>query len=63
MTARLTLAAGEWEAALLPEQGGAFASLRHAGRDLLVPVPLAGAALGLVVGVPTVQWYLGVALA
>ncbi|MBW8270175.1 aldose epimerase family protein [Caldovatus aquaticus] len=39
MSAALGLAAGAWEAALLPAQGAAFARLRHRGRDLLVPVP------------------------
>jgi aldose 1-epimerase len=34
----LRLAAAGWEAVLLPEQGAAFASLTHAGRDILVPV-------------------------
>jgi aldose 1-epimerase len=34
----LTLAAADWEAVLLPDQGAAFASLTHAGRDILVPV-------------------------
>jgi aldose 1-epimerase len=36
---RLTLRAGAWEAVILPAQGAALAALRHAGRDILVPVP------------------------
>lgn len=35
----LRLAAGEWQAALLPESGATFTRLAHAGRDLLVPIP------------------------
>ncbi|WP_270933190.1 aldose epimerase family protein [Falsiroseomonas oryzae] len=35
----ITLRAVGAEAVILPEQGAAFAALRHAGRDLLVPVP------------------------
>jgi aldose 1-epimerase len=34
----LKLAAADWEAVLLPDQGAAFAGLTHAGRDILVPV-------------------------
>ncbi len=36
---QLTLHAGAWEAVLLPMQGAAFAALRHAGRDVLAPIP------------------------
>ena len=36
----ITLAAAEWEARLLPEQGGAVAALSWRGRDVLVPLPL-----------------------
>lgn len=39
MSASLSLAAGDWEAVLLPAQGAAFAALRHRGRDLIAPVP------------------------
>jgi aldose 1-epimerase len=46
LSAFLTLAAGAWEAVLLPAQGAAFAALRHAGRDLIVPVPPAAEPLG-----------------
>jgi aldose 1-epimerase len=35
----LRLAAGDWEAELLPAQGATFAALRHRGRDLIVPIP------------------------
>jgi aldose 1-epimerase len=37
--APLTLRAGDWQARLLPAQGAAFAALRLAGRDLIVPIP------------------------
>jgi aldose 1-epimerase len=46
LSAFLTLAAGAWEAVLLPAQGAAFAALRHAGRDLIAPVPPAAEPLG-----------------
>jgi aldose 1-epimerase len=42
----LRLAAGAWEAVLLPAQGAAFAALRHGGRDLIVPVPPGADPLG-----------------
>ncbi len=35
----ITLRAGAAEATILPAQGAAFAALRHAGRDLLLPIP------------------------
>jgi len=46
LSTTLRLAAGDWEAALLPRQGAAFAALRHAGSDLIVPVPPAADPLG-----------------
>ncbi|GGC35516.1 aldose 1-epimerase [Siccirubricoccus deserti] len=36
---RVALEAGEWSAALLPAQGGAFAALTWRGIDLLMPLP------------------------
>ena len=38
-TPPLHLAAGDWEATILPAQGAALSALRHRGRDLIVPVP------------------------
>lgn len=38
----LLLARDAWEVAVLPDQGAAVAALRHAGRDLLVPIPPGG---------------------
>jgi aldose 1-epimerase len=35
----IALRAAGWEAVLLPGQGAAFAALRHAGRDILAPIP------------------------
>jgi aldose 1-epimerase len=35
----ILLESAGWQAALLPEQGAAFAALRHDGRDVIVPVP------------------------
>ena len=35
----IQLAAGEWQALILPEQGAAFHTLRWRGRDILVPAP------------------------
>lgn len=35
----IRLQAGAWDATLSPEQGAAFLSLRHRGRDVIVPVP------------------------
>lgn len=61
------LAVGAFAAFLLGGVVGvALMAVRRAGRGTAMPFGpymLAGAALGLVVGVPTVQWYLGVALA
>jgi aldose 1-epimerase len=37
---QLRLAAGDWEALILPEQGAAFDALRWCGRDILVPTPV-----------------------
>ena len=36
----IELAAADWAARLLPEQGGAFAALAWQGQDILVPLPL-----------------------
>jgi aldose 1-epimerase len=36
----LEIAGGAWRAALLPERGGALAMLTHAGRDVLMPLPI-----------------------
>ena len=36
----ILLAASDWEARLLPEQGGAVAALTWQGRDVLVPLPM-----------------------
>ncbi|UFN50375.1 aldose epimerase [Roseomonas sp. OT10] len=38
----LVLAAGGWQAVLLPEAGAAFASLTRDGRDVLAPIPPGG---------------------
>jgi len=35
----ISIAGGGWRAALLPERGGALASLSHDGRDVLAPLP------------------------